>query len=122
MPCPRITDEERSRTEILTQAQMREEYGIFFALSPQVPVRESEVPENLRALMPYARFWGIADDWARERLVAQAPEEIRANLKAVLLQNDDALDEWLAGPESQQRNPSDSYVAFSAMRMAGAIS
>src|SRR3954452_12666762 len=68
---------------------------------------------------PYAEFWGMADDWAREELIRNAPPNVRANLKQVIATYDLALDEWLGGPEAHNREPSGEYVAFSAMRIAG---
>jgi hypothetical protein len=35
----------------------------------------------------------------------------------MIIDVDDALDEWFAGPEADDPHPSDEYVAFSAMRM-----
>jgi hypothetical protein len=77
-----------------------------------------KVPEKFWPLLPYAEFWGIADDWARQDLLKQAPAEIQRNLKQVVATFDNALDEWLAGPEADNPTPTDEYVAFCAMGMA----
>ncbi len=69
-------------------------------------------------MLPYAEFWGIADDWTREDLVKSAPPGARENLKQVVAAFDNAMDEWLAGPEADASDPSDEYIAYSAMRMA----
>jgi hypothetical protein len=76
------------------------------------------VPANLWPLLPYAEFWGITDDWAREDLVGEAPNEVLVNLRAAIVKFDDDLDKWLAGPEADDNCPSTEYIAFSAMRMA----
>lgn len=103
---------------VLSDAHMRQMYGGFFERSPKVSVDKDRVPSELWPLIPYAEFWGIADDWAREDLVQQAPEEVKENLKAVLNAFNAALDVWLAGPEADLPTPSREYIAFSAMRMA----
>ncbi len=106
------------KTEILTAEEMRQWYGGFYTSSPMVRLDRSKVPEQFWPLLPYAEFWGIADDWTREDLIEKAPPEVLQNLKQVLATFDEALDEWLAGPEADDRSPSDEYVAFCAMGMA----
>ncbi len=79
---------------------------------------EEGIPERLLPLVPYAEIWGHPDDRERELVVDKTPVELIGNLKWVVSQYEDDLDEWLAGPEATCSNPSDAYVAFSAMRMA----
>lgn len=79
---------------------------------------ESDVPEAVRALIPFARYLGDADDWARERIVARLSKNTKSTLKDALRMFDDDLDAWLAGNESYGPTFSDAYIAFSAMRMA----
>jgi hypothetical protein len=93
-------------------------YGTFHRRSRLSTIHPQNVPEDLRPLIPYAEFWGIADDLERERLVRAASSDALVNLVAVIRAHDNALDRWLAGPEAQSAQPSDEYVAFSAMRMA----
>ena len=69
-------------------------------------------------MIHYAEFWGIGDDVERDLLVEQAPKKVRQNLKAVVEKSDKEFDSWLAGPESYSDDPSNEYVAYSAMRMA----
>ena len=105
-------------TEILDAEGMKQRYGTFYDSSPKVQLDRQKVPEKLWPLLPYAEFWGIADDWTREDLLEEAPPEVQRNLKAVVAAYDGALNEWLAGLEASSRNPSDEYVAFVAMIMA----
>jgi hypothetical protein len=104
--------------EILSAEQMKRLYGRFYDRSPKFQLDRRRVPEKFWPLLPYAEFWGMADDSARQRLVKQAPAEIRRNLKQVVAAFDDALDEWLAGPEADNPTPTDEYIAFCAMGMA----
>lgn len=97
---------------------IRSEYGEFWSESPTAEFNSNDVPENLRHLIPYASFWGLSDDWEREQLAEKAPEHLRNSLHKLVADNDDALDEWLAGEEARNPDPSDAYVAFSALRMA----
>jgi hypothetical protein len=105
-------------TEVLSAAQMRQRYGSFYNSSPGMKLDQKKVPERFWSLLPYAEFWGIADDWTREDLVDQAPPDVQKNLREVVARFDNALDEWLAGPEADDNSPSDEYIAFTAMRMA----
>lgn len=98
--------------------EMKRHYGDFYERSPNHPLDGRRVPERFLPLLPYAEFWGIPDDWKREDLVKYAPYNVQQNLKEVVAAYDTALDEWLAGPEAESDNPSNEYVAFSAMRMA----
>jgi hypothetical protein len=98
--------------------EMRCNYGTFFDTSPRVRLEKSHVPEMLWPLMHYAEFWGIADDVSRETLILKAPLTVRENLKYVVDIFDELLTDWLAGPDADDPNPTDEYVAFSAMRMA----
>jgi hypothetical protein len=104
--------------DVLDDLRMREGYGGFYSASPQVPFDPNDVPQSLRILIPYARFWGVTDDLKREQLVQSASPSIGMNLKAVVARFDAGLDDWLAGPESTAPRPSAAYLAFSAMRMA----
>ena len=76
------------------------------------------MPSRFWPLIPYAEFWGLDEDAERDRLVKDAPAVVKLNLKSVVKLYDESLDEWLAGPEADEENPSHEYVAFSAMRMA----
>jgi hypothetical protein len=104
--------------DILTAEQMKERYGSFYVQSPRLSLDRAAVPQRFWPLLAYAEFWGIADDWTRDGLVDDAPADVKQNLKIVVAAFDRDLDEWLAGPEADDPNPSEEYVAFSAMRMA----
>lgn len=104
--------------ELLTVEQLRKKYGLTAANRPAVKLNPERVPESLKHLIPYAEMWGVADDLIRDDLVKNAPNEAVQELKRVVKAHDDALDDWLAGPESEGPTFSDEYRAFSAMRMA----
>jgi hypothetical protein len=97
---------------------IRSEYGEFLSESPTVAFDSNDVPKNLHHLIPYASFWGLADDLNRERLVEKAPDHLKESLRKLIANNENALDEWLAGEEALSPDPSDAYIAFSALRMA----
>jgi len=97
---------------------MRLCYGRFYDLGPKLRLDPKNVPRQFWPLVPYAEFWGICDDCERERLLEQAPPHVQANLNEVVATFDNAMDEWLAGPEADAPHSSDEYIAFSAMRMA----
>lgn len=104
--------------QVLTQGEIEEAWGPSAHACPKTVFDLRDVPENLQQLTPYAVFWGAADDWVREDVLKKTPEFLRQNLKKVIAAYDDALDVWLAGPEASSPEPSDAYVAFSAMRMS----
>jgi hypothetical protein len=54
----------------------------------------------------------------REQLLKTAPENARLNFKVVVASFDNDLTQWLSGPEADDPNPSDEYVAFAAVVMA----
>jgi hypothetical protein len=91
--------------------------GFTAANRPTITLDPSRVPVSLRPLIPLAERWGIADDVIRDDVFRQAIASDLQHLVAVLREHDDALDEWLAGPEASVAPPSPEYVAFSAMRM-----
>lgn len=104
--------------ELLTVRELLDRYRLL-GFEPHVPpLDHSRVPQPLQYLIPYAQIWGVADDTLRSVVLRQASREARSELKRVIAAADDLLDEWLAGPEADDADPSDEYVAFSAMRMA----
>jgi len=78
----------------------------------------SRIPEELHGLITLAEKFGVSDDCTRERLVKNSSASEIRELKSAICANEDALDNWLAGPEAQGSVFSDEYIAFSAMRMA----
>ncbi len=104
--------------DILSADEMKRWYGSFYDRGSKSHLDPRKVPKRYWPLLPYAEFWGIADDWARDALVKDAPAEVRLNLKQVVGPFDTALDEWLAGPEADGPEFSSEYIAYSAMRRA----
>ncbi len=108
----------RGRFELATVEELRRKYGLSAANRPTLRLNPERVPEALRHLIAYAEFWGVADDLMRDDLVKKSSEDAIEDLKRVVAEHDDLLDEWLAGPEAAGPTFSDEYRAFSAMRMA----
>ena len=108
----------RNVSQVMSTNEMKQSYGRFYEQSSGAPLNPAKVPNKYWPLLPYAEFWGIADDWTRETLVKAAPRDVQMNLKEVVGRFDSELDEWLAGPEAGGPNYSKEYIAFSAMRRA----
>jgi hypothetical protein len=104
--------------EILSAEQMKRLYGEFYDCSLKLQLDRRRIPEKFWPLLPYAEFWGLADDSLRENLVRHACPDVQQNLKQVVAVFDNAMDDWLAGPEANGTTFSDEYIAYSAMRMA----
>jgi hypothetical protein len=79
---------------------------------------ETEIPSELRPLLPYAAFWGIPDDTFRIELVQVAPEHLWKEFRDFVSLHEDALLDCLAGPEAKRSPPSPEYLAFSFMLQA----
>jgi hypothetical protein len=106
-----------STSKMLSRAELQTFYGAFYD-RPKRKLNPARIPSDLHPLIPYAEFWGIDDDFDREALVDAAPPGVVANLCAVVVQNNDAFDDWLAGAEANDPEPSPEYCAFTTMRMA----
>ncbi len=106
-------------TKIYNAEEFREAYGKHFNASPgSARFEDTDVPASVAALIPYARFWGVEDDGDVEDLLEQIPQRLQINFQEAVYSLEDALEDWLAGPEAQSRNPTAAYVAFSAMLIA----
>ena len=105
-------------TNILGPSELKELYDCFHSQSKRILFDLGDVPPSLRRIAHYASFWGLSDDSERIRLLYSAPEIVKHNLKAVANEFEHELDEWLSGVEATSSNPSDAYIAYSAMRMA----
>jgi hypothetical protein len=78
-----------------------------------------QVPEPCRVLLPLAEQWGVGDDYEREALVtAAATSELEVLVSALDAVPDEALYGWLAGPESQNPQPTQEYAAVTCLTMA----
>ena len=84
---------------------------------PTIVLDPARVPMPLRALISLAEQYGISDDTIRADVFRKAGVAKIKQLKATLYKYDDAMDDWLAGPEALSDSPTEEYVAFSAMRM-----
>lgn len=77
-----------------------------------------DTPPELRDIAHYALTWGVSDDGYRADLIASTTVSARWNLKWVVDQFEETLEEWLAGPEAEGEAFSDAYIAFTSMVMA----
>lgn len=81
-------------------------------------VNALNVPAELRHLIPLAKRFGVTDDLDREHIVTMAAHEELDRLHQAIVDHNDLLDAWLAGPESSGPSFTNEYIMFSAMRMA----
>jgi hypothetical protein len=112
------TIEEDEDFKITSGKQLREAYGDLLDEYPGVALDPGRVPAGLRHLMALAELFGQEDDLVREHLLAKASPQLREELQRQVAASEQDLNAWLAGPEADNPEPSDEYIAFSAMRMA----
>ena len=79
---------------------------------------EKEVPHEFRHLIPLAERYGVSDDGYRLSMLESLTDAERTELCKFLADYANALDSWLAGPESDGLTFTDAYITFSALRMA----
>lgn len=109
--------EDRSSFEVVSVGEARARFGFGPDQRPILRLDPQRVPPNLHDLIPLAEKWGIADDLVREACASNAEAgELDELVKRVKMREDE-LDEWLAGPEAEVKDPSSEYVAFSALAM-----
>jgi hypothetical protein len=109
----------KNNVDLLNRDQLAAAWLERASLADLASFDEGDVPEQVRVLIPYAEIWGIEDDFQRERITRKTPPDLCDHVIHVLRMHGDALDAWLAGEESWSERPSDAYVAFSVMRIAG---
>lgn len=110
--------EDKKDFDVLPVGEMRKKYYRPDEHPPEIQLDPLKIPQQLRHLIPVAEKWGISDDMLRIDAVRKADAAELADLNRVIREHDDAIDEWLAGPESSSRSPSQEYLAFTHMRMA----
>jgi hypothetical protein len=104
--------------EILPAGEMQKKYDLYAENREIIKLDPNKVPEAFRHLIPFAERWGEGDDIIRDDMIKKASAEERFALKRVIVEYDNLLDDWLAGPEALGPKYSDEYSAFSNMRMA----
>lgn len=104
--------------DILTEREIETAWGVSMPADMRTSFELDDVPTELREMVPYAVFWGASDDSIRESLLRLTPDSLKKNLKRAVAKFDDQLDDWLAGPQASNSNPTKAYIAFSAMRMS----
>ena len=104
--------------EVLPAGELRARYGLTAANRPPIILDAGKVPAALRHLIPLAERFGVSDDLTRQDILAKATADESGAMRQAVRSHEDALDAWLAGPEADEPNYSDEYIAFSCLRMA----
>jgi hypothetical protein len=107
----------RQKFEVLPAGEMRAKYDLTAENRPVIRLNPTKVPKELRHLIPWAEKFGIGDDLIRADFLAKTPKAEIIELRRLMAQHDDLLDDWLAGPEASGPKFSKEYLAFSCMRM-----
>ena len=86
----------RSRGELIAPAgELKEMYGATAENRPVIEIDPSQVPEDLRDLIPMAEMWGIGDDVIRSDFEEKASEEEKERFKEALTGRTTRITEWL---------------------------
>jgi hypothetical protein len=116
-PMKRNTRKPEEKWAVLPAGEMRRKHGLYARNRPLIKLDPKRVPEPLRPLIPLAEKFGISDDLIREDFLAKTPKKELTQLKKIIAEYGDHLDEWLAGPEADHPEPTKEYIAFTCMRM-----
>lgn len=111
-------EEKADDFEVLPVGEMRRKYYQPDEVPPKIALDPARVPLPLRSLIPLAERWGISDDILRTDALRRATPQEVSELKRIVADFNDLLDDWLAGPEASDPQPSAEYIAFTTMRMA----
>ena len=109
---------DESDFEVLPAGKMREKYGLTAGNRPTIKLASAKVPKSLRPLIPLAERFGISDDLIRTDYMNNVTATDLAELQRIVEENNDQLDEWLAGHAADGPTFSKEYIAFTCMRMA----
>lgn len=112
-----MTDEEQ-HWEVGSSGELQRKYGLYAENWHGQKLDPAHVPQHLHRLIPLAELWGIPDDIMREDFVGKAPKEAQQDLVQAVKGSEQQIFDWLAGVEPNAQDPSDEYVAFTAMTMA----
>ena len=85
--------------------------------SSDLRLEADKIPRELLPILPYAEFWGIADDTYRIELVRVAPQQIWIEFRKAVEGHKMELLDWLSGPDAD-KPPTPEYLAFSFMLQA----
>jgi hypothetical protein len=93
-------------------------YGDFYNMVNPKWYWIKKCPKELHPLLPMQSSGEFQMILCVKILVEAANKDICDNLKEVINEYDDLIDQWLASDEAYSESPSKEYIAFSAMRMA----
>lgn len=108
----------KDKFEVLPAREMREKYGLYAENRPKVTLNASNVPAALHSLVPLAEQFGVSDDLMRADMLSKCTADSLQSMRSAVHDHEDALTEWLAGPEASGPTYSAEYIAFSALLMA----
>ncbi len=90
----------------------------LIAESVPVSIDPQNVPDKFHVLIPMAERWGVSEDGLRWNILKRASDKELKELESRVRPYYAELDEWLAGPEAEDPDVSDEYIAFTCMRLA----
>ena len=90
-----MPNDDKHEFEIGPASEMQKKYGWFAENRPIFHVNETEVPEGLRALIPYVERWAIACDVTRHDYFAKQTDDDVRELFRVVAPHQAAINNWL---------------------------
>ena len=105
------------KSEIAPSHVLQKKYGLYAENRPIIKLDSSNVPDNLKHLVPLAEKWGIGDDIIRNDFIGKSPDSEKTQLHDALYPVYEQITEWL---DSFAEKPlSDEAAAF--MYMQGSL-
>jgi len=96
---------------------MRRVYGLYAENRDPLHLDPERIPGALRHLLALAEQFGESDDLIREDIIAKTSPAKLAELCLAVRACENALEDWLAGPEASGPEYSSEYIAYTCLLM-----
>lgn len=102
--------------EIAPAHVLQKKYRLYAENRPEIQLDSSNIPDDLRNLIPYAEKWGIGDDIIRNDFIEKATDAEKQELHDALFEPYERITAWLDSFNSGAM--SEEAAAFMYMQLA----
>jgi hypothetical protein len=85
----------RARRGILPASELQKRLGLYAEARPIVELDATQVPADLRHLVPFAEKWGIGDDIIRNDFIDRSSSAERRELHDALYEPHERITAWI---------------------------